>query len=158
MGRGRALSLWRRGGLLLAALFLMASSVRAQLHEAESGDVVMRSNVVGSMALAPEAASRHGVTRASDWAVLNVVLLRKGALPRENLRAQALTATVSGRGGNALAIPMREIVENDNVSYLGTFPFRPGEEVEVAIRAQPSGNAVALDLSYRETMPSVTLR
>jgi hypothetical protein len=127
----------------------LAWSATAQPREARRGDLVLRSSTIASTQLNPATASRHGIQPAANQAVLDVVLLR-GRQPRP-IPAE-VTASSRSRAGVRQEIAMREVRENDRVSYIGTYEFLPSEEVDLEIEARPlrPSQSRPLTLSYRD--------
>lgn len=137
-------------GLLLCAA---AASVWAQSHEVERGGVVLRSSTVASDRISPEAARSYGIDQSSDRAILNVVLLTTQAGIPATLPALVWASTRSLTGEQRV-IEMREVRENDRVSYMGTYAFEPREVIDFEVTAQPTGATPQepLTLRYRERM------
>lgn len=143
----------RRGlvvGLLLSALALGAS---AQSQEIQRGNVVLRSSTLASDRIDPGTARLHGIEPSPTRAVLNVVLLRAGKGVRETLLGK-VSASTRNLAGVQNDIEMREVRENDRISYIGTYPFAPREVLDFEVTARPegAGDAEPLTLRYRERM------
>jgi hypothetical protein len=135
-------------GVLLSTLVLSAA---AQPLEVRRGDLVLRSSTVSSEQIASAAAARHGIEPASNRAVLNVVLMR--GKEQQTVPAE-VTASIRNLAGVRQSVDMREVRENERVSYIGTYEFLPREVVDVEIQARPLRPAKSrpLTLSYRERM------
>jgi hypothetical protein len=132
---------------LILTLALISPLAAAQAHTLEEGPYTVRSSTVSSLYLAPSTASEHGIERGPNTAVLNVTVLHG---PR------TVPATVQARArdlnGTTRAIPMRETVSDQFVSYTGSYTFVHGEVLDFLIDAQPKGAKAPLSMRYRERM------
>jgi len=83
--------------------------------------------------------------------VLNVVLLRG---PKRDTVAADVTAMSRNLAGVRRTIDLKEVRENDRVSYVGSYEFLPKEVLDFEITAKPLGpqEARPLTLSYQERM------
>ena len=128
-----------------------ACAVAAQPREVSRGDLVLRSSTVASERIDPATASRHGIEPAPNRAVLNVVLLRG---PKREAIAADVTALTRTLAGVRREIALKEVRENDRVSYVGSYEFLPKEVIDVEITARPlqPDQSRPLTLSYRERM------
>jgi hypothetical protein len=138
-----------------AAALAVAVSASAQVHESVAGEYVLRSNVVGSMALPVRQAQRHDVPRDPEHAVLNVVVLRRAA-PSTPARARVEAELVGPTSRQR--VPMREVAANDGVSYMGSFRFAPGTMVDVIVVAQPDGTQRTLTMRFEDRLPEAPTR
>ncbi len=129
----------------------MAFAAAAQPHEVSRDDLVLRSSTVASERIDPAAAARHGIERSPTRAVLNVVLLR--GPKRETIAAQ-VTASSRNLAGVRRQIDLKEVRENERVSYVGSYEFLPKEVIDFEITAKPlrPEQSRPLKLSYRERM------
>lgn len=133
-------------------LLLFGATAQAQSHEASQGGYVVRSTLVDSTSLPAESLQQQGIDAAPDRAILNVVVLKDGSgAVRPTVRAR-VEATVRGLTGTPRSIPMREVVANDRLSYLGLVQHAPSEVLMLQIQATPAGSAQTIDLSYQEQM------
>ena len=144
---------WCRCGLA-AALAASALLAAAQSHEVSEGDFVLRSSTVTSQQIDPTSAARHGIEVAPNRAVFNVVLLR-GA-DRQPVPAK-VTASSRNLAGMRSKILLREVREDEWVSYVGSFDFVPREVLDFVVEAQPAEGEQqpVLTLSYRDRMPGL---
>lgn len=144
---GRLSARWALA-LLLAGTVLAAA---AQPREVRRGDLVLRSSTVASERIDAATAARHGIEPAANRAVLNVVLLRG---PKRDTVAADVTAMSRNLAGVRRTIDLKEVRENDRVSYVGSYEFLPTEVLDFEITAKPLGpqEARPLTLSYQERM------
>jgi hypothetical protein len=140
------------GQLIVAFLLsIVAVAAAAQPREVRRGDLVLRSSTVSSERIAAETASRHGIEPAPNRAVLNVVLMR--GKNRQTIPAE-VTASSRNLAGVRQKIDMREVRENERISYIGAYEFLPWEAIDIEIQAKPLRPAKSrpLALRYRERM------
>lgn len=143
---------WLASRFVLAMLLAgMALAAAAQPREVSRGDLVLRSSAVASERIDPAAAARHGIEPSPTRAVLDVVLLR--GPQRETIAAQ-ITASSRNLAGVRRQIDLKEVRENERVSYVGSYEFLPKEAIEIEITATPlrPEQSRPLKLSYRERM------
>lgn len=140
----------RVAGCLLSAV---AAGVSAQSHEVERGGVVLRSSSVASDRIDATTARLHGIEPSPDRAVLNVVLLTTQPNNPPTLPAQVSASSINMAGVRNV-IEMREVRENDRVSYMGSYAFAPREVLDFEVTALPTGTdqRAPLTLRYRERM------
>lgn len=121
-----------------------------QEHVAEFGAYTLRANAIPSDVLPASTARRHGIERAPDRGVLNVLILER----RGDGRQVTVRATVTARKENLLdqgeAVAMRPVAENGRVSYLGTFAFAPLRNFRFSISALPSGADQPLTIEFED--------
>lgn len=143
---------WMRPLWSAAVLGAFASHALAQAHVDTQGPYTLRVSTVASMQV-PEAQARAaGITRASDKALLNVVVQhRPSAQTTRTVEAQ-VSAKVVSLTGKIQDITMQANRENGYVSYLGLYTVLPNEVVDIRVTATPSGASEPLTVSYRETM------
>jgi len=120
-----------------------------QVHVAEFGRYTLRANAISSDFLPAGPAERHGIERAADRGVLNLVILesREG---RQLTVPARVTAIKHNLLGQSEPIEMRAIEENGRVSYLGTFGFAPLRNFRFTITAQPAGSDAPLRIEFED--------
>lgn len=125
-----------RKSLATLLLTVVATATAAQPHEATRGDLTLRSSTVASSMIDSATASRHGIDRAPDVGVLNVLLARAqdGRLRPVPARVDAQAWSLSGV---RQTIEMREVREDGRISYVGTYDFLPREVIDFRITATP---------------------
>ncbi|MGK2957394.1 MAG: DUF4426 domain-containing protein [Acidimicrobiales bacterium] len=140
--------------LTLAAALAGAQAADAagqpQVHVAKFGAYTLRANAIQSNVLPASMARQHGIERAADRGVLNLVILER----KPGGRDVTMSAEVSVRQENLLGqsetIKMRAIEENGRVSYLGTFGFASRRTFRFAISARPVGSDQALTIKFED--------
>lgn len=139
-----AIAIWALAGVLAC------NGARAQVHISESGSYTLRANVLSSEALPAGTAAKHGIERAPDRGVLNLVILRgKGVTTTVNAKVVVGKRNLLGQSES---IAMREVNENGYVSYLGTFGFSPLHTFNFSISAQPEGSDEAITLEFEDRL------
>lgn len=119
------------------------------VHVQEFGRYTVQANAVGSEVLAEGAAAQHGIERAADRGVLNVVVLERQGERRVTVPAR-VTAVKDNLLGQTEPIDMREIRQNGRVSYLGTFGFAPLRNFRFTLTVQPEGRSEPLTLEFED--------
>ncbi|MCY7372001.1 MAG: DUF4426 domain-containing protein, partial [Polaromonas sp.] len=104
-------------------------------------------NVVRSEVLSASTAMRHGIERASDRAVLNLVILERQGKRQVTLPAR-VTASTHNLIGQSEAIEMRAIRANGRVSYFVTFGFAPLRNFRITMTALPVGTNEPLEIEF----------
>ena len=123
----------------------------AQAHEKRVGPWVLRGSTVSSETFDETAARTHGIDPGPTRAVLNVTLSRASDEPRANLRAD-VEASITDLAGRSIDVPMREVVGNGMVSYLGTVDFAPRQVLDFRIVARPHPDGAPITLEFRDRM------
>jgi hypothetical protein len=119
----------------------------AQVEEKRTDGYVVRANAVAGTLLPEETRRAHGIP--PDRGMLNVVVMIDDAGLPETLPAR-VSAQVRDLRGRAENVEMREIRENEEVSYLGTFRFRPRETMRFDVTVEIPGRApVHMDFQKR---------
>ncbi|MBA3595892.1 MAG: DUF4426 domain-containing protein [Methylibium sp.] len=117
----------------------------------EFGRYTLRANAVNSESLAPGTAENHGIERAADRAVLNLVVLERKDGRQMPVRAE-VSATQRNLLGQTEAIEMREIEQNGRVSYLGTFGLAPLRNFSFTITARPVGGGEPMTIEFEDRL------
>lgn len=138
--------------LMGCALAAATAGTSAQPVERDFGPYTVRASAVVSTALPAETARRHGIEPAADRGVLNVVVLR-GA--NDATVAADVSVDKINLLGQREALAMREVRENERVSYLGVFGFEPLRNFRFVIHARPLGSeesyTIELEDRFRTT-------
>lgn len=138
--------------LLLPGSFCLAvTTTWAQPHTVSAGPYTLRASTIYSLAIPERIATANGIVRDPLRAVVNVMVSAMRGNTSLNQRAR-VHATARGLTGQTRDIPMREIVANGQVSYLGTYDFVAGEVIEFTIDAAPLGSGRKLSLTFRDRL------
>jgi len=121
------------------------------VHVSEFGRYTLRANVVRSEVLSASTAKRHGIERASDRAVLNLVILERQGKRQVTLPAR-VTASTHNLIGQSEAIEMRAIKANGRVSYVGTFGFAPLRNFRITMTQLPVGTNEQLEIEFEDRL------
>lgn len=121
------------------------------VHVSEFGRYTLRANAVSSEVLAPGTARKHGIERAADRGVLNLVILERTDGGQAPVRAE-VSATQDNLLGQAEVIEMREVEQNGRVSYLGTFDFSPLRNFSFTITARPIGGGEPMTVEFEDRL------
>lgn len=135
-----------------SALLVACAALAAERHEIREGDLVLRSKLVAYGELDPAIAQRHDIPGGGNRAVLNVALVR--ATDGRNVRA-FVSASSRGPAGERQKILLRDVKQGAEATYIGSFDFTPGQELEFVVEARPAERMEGklLSLTFRERMP-----
>lgn len=137
--------------LLLAPALLAFTAANAQDHAVTQGDYTLRSSLVASTALPDATLKANGFDAASDKGLLNVVVLQGHGERREPVAAR-VDARMRDLMGMSHRIDMREVRDNDRISYFGMVDHAPGEAMTFEIEATPQGSDKPLKLTYQDRL------
>lgn len=126
--------------------FTLAGALTLTLGVALAGDTSTRvdgytihHNAITTDSLSPQVASRYGIQRSSNRALLNVSLVKEAP----GTTGQSTPAKVATRAQNLLGqhwvIPMREIKDGDAYYYIADFPVQHEDSIEFIISVTPTG-------------------
>ncbi len=118
-------------------------------HLVKDGSYTLRASALGSSVLPPAIAQRHGIEVAPDRGILNVVVLKDDWSGQVTVPAD-ITAITVNLLDQTEPIPMREVIENDHVSYLGSFDFQPLRNLRFVVNAKPRGGVEPLALEFED--------
>jgi hypothetical protein len=131
---------------------LAIDDAAAQLHQQAFGPYTVRANVIGSLALEPAIARRHDIVPSRDRAVLNIVVVPSGGVAPRGMTAR-IDAHVTPGGSATHHVTMREVVENESVSYVGDFEATPGTTVAVTLEVEPRGARRTFEMRFVDELP-----
>lgn len=137
--------------LLLAPALLAFTAANGQDHAQTQGGYTLRSSLVASTALPEAMLKANGFGPASDKALLNVVVLKGHGEQREPVAAR-VDAKMRDLMGMSHHIDMREVRDNDRISYFGMVDHAPGEAMTFEIEATPQGSDKPLKLTYQDRL------
>lgn len=135
-----------------ALLGLAATMAQAQSHVERQGPYLLRSSSVSTLNLAPESARKHGIERAADRAVLNVVVQKVEEGNQLRTVPAEVTAQVRTLAGVVQEVQMSETRSGDYVAYSGVYNYLPREVIDIMVNARPAGAQTPLEITYRERM------
>ncbi len=150
--RSRIRGLTGFSAALLIGLCAIVSPAQAQLHEAEKAGYVVRASVANAQMLSPEALAKHKLRAAP--LLVNVMVLKRGQPIESGAVAAEVHVDTTDLLGSTSRVDMREVRENQGISYLGTFDFPlNGLELDFHVRARPVGANAEIELRFRESLP-----
>lgn len=132
--------------LIGLALLLLAPATRADQFE-QFGDLQVHYVVFNTMDLDPEMASRYGIRRAANRALLNISGRRENATGLTDAVPLDLRGRATNLLGQSRALSFEEVIEPGAVYYLATLVFADRETLRFE-----------LDVTDRETGRSHVLR
>ncbi len=127
---------------ILASLFALALLWNAAALAENSTKVdgyTIHHNAFLTSELSPEMASRYGIRRSPNRAMVNISVIRdKPGTTGEPVRA-LVKVTATNLRGQVRQIPLREVREENAVYYLGEFLVENGQRDRFDVEVVPQG-------------------
>jgi hypothetical protein len=120
-------------------------------HAAIEDPYKLQVSVLRSGMLPRAVAREHGVDAAPDRGILNVVVLKMRDGKQVTVPADITAITVSLRGQTE-PIEMRQVIENEHVTYLGSFPYQPPRNLRFVVNASPQGSSRPLAIEFEDSL------
>lgn len=120
-------------------------------HSVSAGKYTLRASTIYSLAIPEQVANANGIARDARHGVLNVLVSKTEGNSNSNTRAE-VHVVARKLTGQRRDIPMREIVSNGSVTYLGSYDFVRGEVLDFVIDAIPLGSRRKLRLTFRDRL------
>lgn len=134
-------------------LTLTAAPLRAvaQEHVQQAGEFTVLASTVSAADLPDAMRKKYAIRKGRGTGVLNVTVQRKSDGVQRNVAAKV---DVQARNllGVETEVKLREIVANDQVSYLGVYRFPPSEVLDFRVIARPQGAPQPITLEFRHTL------
>lgn len=127
------------GGLsVLFALSLWLVFAPAKAQQAHDlGTHWVHYSAINTSQLAPETAAAFGLQRSASRTLLNLAVLRKG----EDGLDRPVRASIEGEAvnlaGQRRRLQLREVVEQDAIYYIASFPIHNEERITFRLRVLP---------------------
>jgi hypothetical protein len=131
-----------------------SASTPAAQQEAVSriGDVTIRATALQTSALAPEVATRYGITR-DDRTIMLLVGVRQGPDAEAVALPATVTVTATPLGGTAQTLALRELRSDGLLDYVGTVETSLPDTLRFDIRIVREGGASSTMQFSREFYP-----
>jgi hypothetical protein len=131
-----------------------ATQAMAAQQEAISriGDVTIRASAVPTGMLAPEIASRYGITR-DERTVMLLVAVRQGEEMQEASLPATITATATNLSGQRQSVAMRELRSGELLDYVGTVETSLPDTLRFDVTIVRAGGASSTMQFSREFYP-----
>jgi hypothetical protein len=123
-------------------------------HAVISKPYKLQASALRSRMLPAPAAERHGIDVAADRGILNVVVMKEQDGKQVTVPAE-ITAITINLLRQTEPIEMRKVIENEHVSYIGSFAYQPLRNLRFVINALPQGGVdpIALEFEDRFVVP-----
>lgn len=119
------------------------------LNSTASNGYTVHYNAMPSTQLTPEIATRYGITRSSNRALLNVSVM-KGPRASEAVAVPArIEATAINPAGQRQALNLREVRDRGAIYYLGDARIEERDELVFELVVTPEGGA-PINARYRQ--------
>ena len=123
---------------LLLALLLTATAVLAENATRVDGYAIHH-NAFLTSELSPEMASRYKIRRSPHRAMINISIIKEQPGTTGTGVKAKVKVTARNLRGQVRTIPVREVVEENAVYYLGEFLVENQEKVTFTIEVIPEG-------------------
>jgi len=133
-------------GLTLAFAPLMAQAQNV----VQRGDVIVHHSVVPTTMLAPEVATRNGITRSASRALLNVAVQRRGEEPLPQAISARVQASARNLTGQRQTIALREVREGEAIYYLGEVRVQHEETLDFEIEVLTEGSSAPIAVRFSQ--------
>lgn len=143
---------------LLASLALVAGAAMATppsltlssgRNSTQAGEYTVHYNAMPSTTLSPDIATRYGITRSSNRALINVSVM-KGARAAEAVAVPArIEAAATNLNGQRQGLNLREVRDRGAIYYLGEARIEERDTLDFDLVVTPEG-APPVTVRYRQ--------
>lgn len=124
--------------LIVFSFVLLAASAWAENSTAIPGFTIHH-NAIPSASLEPAIAKQYGIQRSKYRGMLNVSIIKSVAGTTGQSSEAIVLAKASNIRGQLISIPMRKIIEEDAIYYIGEYRIADQETLNFEIQVQPKG-------------------
>lgn len=118
-------------------------------NSTQSGEFTVHYNAMPSIAITPEIARRHGITRSANRALLNVAVMR-GPRAAESVPVTArIEAAGTNPNGQRQAVRLREVRDRGAIYYLGEARIEERDALVFELAVTPEGGS-AIHVRFRQ--------
>jgi hypothetical protein len=127
-------------------------------NSTQSGEYTVHYNAMPSTTLSPEIATRYGITRSANRALINVSVM-KGPRAAESVAVPArIDAAATNPNGQRQSLRLREVRDRGAIYYLGEARIDERDTLDFELTVTPEGGA-PINARYRqEFWPPVPAR
>ncbi len=136
---------------ILATLFALVLSASALAENSTRVDgYTIHHNAFLTSDLSPEMANRYGIRRSPNRALVNISIIKEvPGTTGEPVRA-LVKVTATNLRGQVREIPLKEVIEENAVYYLGEFLVENGERDRFEVEAIPLGTTKPLKARFEQ--------
>lgn len=138
-------------GLLFTTLIFSIPSFAETESSQRFGDYEVFYSVLNSTFIQPDTASRYGITRAEDRALVNIAIRKHSG----SGKTVAHAVEISGKSSDLIhsqPLQFREITEGDSIYYIAELKFRDKELRSFTIEIQPEPSISPYTLKFSKTL------
>lgn len=118
-------------------------------NSTQSGDFTVHYNAMPSTQLTPEIATRYGITRSANRALLNVSV-RKGPRAAESVAVPArIEAAAINPAGQRQSLRLREVRDGGAIYYLGDARIDERDTIDFELTVTPEGGS-SINARFRQ--------
>lgn len=119
------------------------------LNSTQSGEYTVHYNAIPSTLLTPEIATRYGITRSANRALLNISVM-KGPRAAEAVAVPArIEAAATNLNGQRQALNLREVRDRGAIYYLGEARIEERDTLDFDLVVTPE-DAPSVTVRYRQ--------
>lgn len=127
-----------------------ALTLESGRNSTKVGEFTVHYNAMPSTQLSPEIARRHGITRSSNRALLNVSVVR-GPRAAEAVAVPArIEVAATNPAGQRQALNLREVRDRGAIYYLGEARIDERDTLDFELSVQPEGSERPINARYRQ--------
>lgn len=141
----------KRYSRISALVLLLFSPLLLAQNSKTFGDYEVHYTVLNSTFIDPDIASRYGIVRGADRALINIAVRKQ--LPKGESTAQAVE--ISGSSSDLihlLPLEFKEHREGDTIYYIAELKIRDKEMRSFNIKIKPDSNIAAYTLKFSKTL------
>jgi len=136
-----------RSLIALMALSLLPLSVQAE-QAAKFGDVEIHYNAMPTDELLPDVAKSYKIERSRNRGMLTISVLKRTPLGVTQASKAEVKVSIPSLTGQAVEVPMREIVEGAAIYYIGEYRISAPQTLKFAVSAKPAGSDKPLSFDF----------
>lgn len=134
---------------LFALLALLSLVLPAHAEQAKKfGDVDIHYNAMPTDELLPEVAKNYKIERSRNRGMLTISVLKRTALGVSQAVKADVKVNIPTLTGQAIEVPMREVVEGTAIYYIGEFRLNPPQTLKFDVSATPAGASAPLTFDF----------
>ncbi len=136
--------------IALLSLVLAALPVHAE-QAAKFGDIEIHYNAMPTDELLPDVAKNYKIERSRNRGMLTLSVLRKTPLGVNQPVKASVRVVLPQLTGQAIDVPVREIVEGTAIYYIGEFRVTPPQTIKFRVSAKPEGGDKAFTFDFEQS-------
>lgn len=132
-------------GLILAALPVQAEQA------ARFGEVEIHYNAMPTDELLPDVARNYKIERSRNRGMVTLSVLKTTPLGVKQPVKASVQVALPQLTGQAIEVPVREIVEGTAIYYIGEFRITPPQSLKIRVTVRPEGGDKPLTFDFQQS-------